>query len=44
MAQQVAAIVAPVVRDAVVAAAQAGGTPEAVADAVVAKLGAALQD
>ena len=44
MAQQVAAIVAPVVRDAVVAAVTAGGTPEAVADAVVAKLGAALQD
>ena len=39
MAQQVAAIVAPVVRDAVVAAATAGGSPEAVADAVLAKLG-----
>ena len=44
VAQQVATIVAPVVRDAVVEAVRAGGTPEAVAEAVVSRLGAALRD
>lgn len=44
IAEQVAALVAPIVRDAVVDAATAGGSPEAVADAVVAKLAASLQD
>ena len=43
IAREVAASVAPVLRSALVDAVKTGGTPEAIADAVVAKLGAALQ-
>lgn len=43
IARQVAASVAPVLRAALVEAVAVGGTPDAIADAVVAKLGAALQ-
>ena len=42
IASQVAASIAPALREALVEAVQTGGTPEAIADAVVAKLGAAL--
>lgn len=44
IASQVAASVAPILRAALVEAVTAGGSPEVIADAVVAKLGAALQD
>lgn len=43
IAREVAASIAPVLRAALVEAVRAGGTPDAIADAVVAKLGAALQ-
>lgn len=43
IAAQVAASVAPILRAALVDAVTAGGSPEVIADAVVAKLGAALQ-
>ena len=42
LAQAMAALVAPVVRDAVVAAVTAGGSPQVIADAVIARFGAAL--